>query len=225
MTTLLPVAGFGLSHHTAPLGLRERFAFGPHARQQWYEHVRDTWPGEEPPEILLLSTCNRTECLFASREDLAEVRGSLAERLRAAAGVTREELAPALVVHAGLDTVRHLGLVAAGADSMIFGESEILGQLRAALDHARAAGAAGPVLSALVEHALKAGRRVRRETAIGRCSASVASEALRAVAERVDLASARAVLLGAGDVARTAGLLLARRTASLEVVARSASEI
>ena len=89
MTTLLPVAGFGLSHHTAPLGLRERFAFGPHARQQWYEHVRDTWPGEEPPEILLLSTCNRTECLFASREDLAEVQGSLTERLRAAAGVTQ----------------------------------------------------------------------------------------------------------------------------------------
>ena len=220
----LPVAGFGLSHHTAPLALRERFAFGPHARQQWYEHVRDAWPGEEVPELLLLSTCNRTECLFAGGGDPDEVREVLVEHLRRAAGVEREEVAPALLVHGGLDTVRRLGRIAAGADSMVFGESEILGQLRAALDHARAAAAAGPVLTALVEHALRAGRRVRRETTIGRCSASVASEALRAVGERVDLASTRVLLLGAGDVARTAGLLLARRTASIGVVARSARE-
>jgi glutamyl-tRNA reductase len=186
--------------------------------------VRDTWPGQDPPELLLLSTCNRTECLFASRADLVEVRTALFERLRLAAGVAREEIEPVHFVHEGLATVCHLGHVAAGADSMVFGESEILGQLRAALEHARAAGAAGPVLIALVEHALRAGRRVRRETAIGRCSASVASEALRVVAEQVDVASARVLLLGAGDVARTAGLLLARRARSIGVVARRVRE-
>lgn len=219
-----PVAGFGLSHHTAPLALRERFAFGLEACRRWYEHVRDGWPGEEPPELLLLSTCNRTECVFAGAGDLALVCDELVERLRLVAGVSRSEIEPALLFHEGLATARHLGRIAAGADSMVFGESEILGQLRTALDHARSAGAAGPVLTALVEHALRAGRRVRRETAIGRCSASVASEALRAVAERVDLADARVVLLGAGDVARTAGLLIARRSAAIDVVARSARE-
>jgi len=107
---------------------------------------------------------------------------------------------------------------------MVFGESEILGQLRESLDRARAVGAAGPVITALVEHALRAGRRVRRETAVGRCSASVASEALRAAEERADLAASRVVVLGAGDVARTTAQLLARRASRLEIVARGTRE-
>ena len=101
MTTTLPVAGFGLSHHTAPLELRERFAFGPHARQRWYEEVRDSWPGDDPPELLLLSTCNRTECLFAGRGDLVEVQALLLERLRHAAEVGSAELEGAVRVHGG----------------------------------------------------------------------------------------------------------------------------
>jgi len=224
MSTFPLVAGFGLSHRTASLALRERLAFGADAQRRWYERVRDEWPGDEIPEVLLLSTCNRTECLIGGLVDLETAQSHLVRLLTEAHGVPEFEFAQALEVWTGRDVVLHLGRVAAGAESMVFGESEILGQLREALDRARAHGAAGPVLGALVEHALRAGRRVRRETAVGRCSASVASEALRAAGETLDLATSRVVVLGTGDVARTTAQLLARRTAKLEIVARGARE-
>jgi glutamyl-tRNA reductase len=192
------VACFGVSHRTASLALRERLAFGPESQRRWYEHVRDEWPGDEVPEVLLLSTCNRTECLVGGVVELEPARDHLVLVLTGERGVPAQEMAPALELFTGRDAMRHLGRVAAGVESMVFGESQILGQIRESLDRARAAGAAGPVLTALVEHALRAGRRVRRETAVGRCSASVASEALHAAGEQVDLAASRAVVLGAG---------------------------
>ncbi len=221
MSMIPPAACLGVSHRTAPLALRERLAFGPEALRAFYNRVRGE-QREGAPELLLLSTCNRTELFVGPVRQMDHVRDGLLDLLAADRGVPRPALERASYVHTGQDVARHLGRVAAGADSMIFGEAEILGQVRDALHVAREAGVAGPFMTALVKHAVRAGRRARTETEIGRCAGSVAAEAVRAVGERVALSSARVVLVGAGAVARTAGLLFGKHGArSLKVVTRT----
>ena len=139
-----------------------------------------------------------------------QIRDVLLDLLAADRGVPRAVLERMSYLHTGRDAVRHLGHVAAGTESLIFGEAEILGQVRSALETAREAKAVGPFIGALVQHAMRAGRRVRAETEVGHCPASVASESVRAVSERVNLAGARVVLVGAGAVARSAGILFGK---------------
>jgi len=210
MSLVIPAACLGVDHKTATLALRERLAFGPEAQKAFYERVRSDLGCDGATETLLLSTCNRTELFVGPVLNLEQVRDALLDLLSADRGVPRPVLERMSVLHVGLDAVRHLGRVAAGTESMIFGEAEILGQVRDALQFARDAGAAGPFITALVQHALRAGRRVRTETEIGHHPASVASEAVRTVGEVVNLAGARVVLVGAGAVARSAGILFGK---------------
>ncbi len=222
MNVVIPAACLGVSHKTATLALRERLAFGPEAQKTFYERIRSELGSAGTPETLLLSTCNRTELFVGPVLHMEQVRDLLLDLLAVDRGVPRSVLERMSYLHTGRDAVRHLGRVAAGAESMIFGEAEILGQVRDALQTAREAQAAGPFLSAFVQHALRAGRRVRAETEIGHCPASVASEAVRAVSERVNLAGARVVLVGAGAVARSAGMLFGKHgTRPPQVVTRT----
>ncbi len=145
-----PVSVAGVSHHTAPIAERERYAFP--------EDVSRRLLQETGGETMLLTTCNRTELYSLGPPD------GLVARLREAAGTDDDR---SIYTREGEDAVRHLFSVAAGLDSMIVGEPQILGQVKKAMREAREAGTLGPVLDELVRRALTVGRRARNETDLG----------------------------------------------------------
>ncbi|MBA3374798.1 MAG: glutamyl-tRNA reductase [Actinobacteria bacterium] len=182
----------GLSHRTAPVELRERVgALGLGAER---------CPGVE--EHVALTTCYRVELYAYLSDGVDEARDELIGVLAGTHGVDRSVLTDHLYVHAGVDVARHLCRVAAGLDSLVLGESEILGQVGDAFADARAAGTTGPVLSLLFRTARAAGRRARSETAIGANPATASSMAL-ALAEGAlgDLRERRVLVVGAGRIA------------------------
>jgi len=182
----------GLSHRTAPVELRERVgALGLGAER---------CPGVE--EHVALATCYRVELYAYLSGGVEEAREELIGVLASTHGVERSLLTDHLYVHAGEDVARHLCRVAAGLDSLVLGEAEILGQVGDAFDEARASGTAGPVLELLFRTAVSAGRRARSETAIGANPATASSMAL-ALAEGVlgDLRERRVLVVGAGRIA------------------------
>jgi glutamyl-tRNA reductase len=181
----------GLSHRTAPVELRERLgALGPAA---------GSCPAVE--EHAVLSTCYRVE-LYAYLSDGVEgARDELIGVLADGHGVDRELLVDHLYVHAGEDVCRHLCRVAAGLDSLVLGEAEILGQVRDAHEEARVSETTGPALSLLFRAAITAGRRARSETAIGANPATASSMALALAAGALgDLSERRALVVGAGRI-------------------------
>ena len=207
----------GVSHHRAPLELRERVAVdletaGGLAR----ELAAAAGPAHE---AVVLSTCNRTE-LYLAGED-----GGLAEHadraLFSLAGSGAEALAPAAYRLADESAALHLFRVAAGLDSMVPGEGEILGQVRDAFE----AGSPGPLLGRTFRMALRAGRRARVETAIGESPSSVPAAAA-ALAEQVfeGLAGRSVVLVGAGRTSELTARNLRSRGARIAVVANRTLE-
>ena len=193
----------GTSHHRAPVELRERVAFD---REQAHSLA------ERLGAAVCLSTCNRTE-LYLEAED-----GDDAER-RAAAVLA--ELEPALYRLRDQAAALHLFRVAGGLDSLVPGEGEILGQVRAAYE----AGTPGPLLDRVFRHALHAGRKVRAQTAIGESPASVSSAAA-ALAEQVfgNLEGCAILLIGAGKVSGQAARNLRTRGAEIAFVADSKTD-
>jgi len=190
----------GTSHHHAPVELRERVAFDLDEAHAIAERLG---------AAVCLSTCNRTE-LYLEAADAED-----AER-RAAAVLAGLE--PALYRLRDQAAALHLFRVAAGLDSLVPGEGEILGQVRAAHE----AGTRGPLLDRVFRHALHAGRKVRAQTAIGESPASVSSAAA-ALAEQVfgDLAGCEILLVGAGKVSGQAARNLRTRGAHISFVADS----
>jgi len=181
----------GLSHRTAPVELRERIgALGPGA--------------ERCPAVLehaALQTCYRVELYARLTSGLDDARDELVDALSSAHGVSRDLLLDHLYVHSGEDVARHLFRVAAGLDSLVLGEAEILGQVREAFEAASGAGTVGPGLALLFRSAIGAGRRARSETAIGANPATASSMAL-ALAEGMldDLRDKRVLVVGAGRI-------------------------
>jgi glutamyl-tRNA reductase len=181
----------GLSHRTAPVELRERIgALGPGA--------------ERCPAVLehaVLQTCYRVELYARLTSGVDDARDELVDALSTAHAVSRELLLDHLYVHAGEDVARHLFRVAAGLDSLVLGESEILGQVGTAFDAGVSAGTVGPGLTLLFRTAVTAGRRARSETAIGANPATASSMAL-ALAEGTlgDLRARQLLVVGAGRI-------------------------
>lgn len=190
MTQNLSFHVVGVSHHTAGVEVRERFAFTPAETVALLESRY-----RAGQSALLLSTCNRCELYWSGDgegeawfKDLAQSRG-----VAPLTSLTRQD---------GIGAVRHLFTVTAGLDSQILGETEILGQVRRAYDAARAAGSTTRDMDTILSAALAAGRRVRRETLLGRHPASVSSAAVGLMAERWGNIGERAVVvLGAGEAA------------------------
>jgi glutamyl-tRNA reductase len=182
---------FGLSHRTAPVELRERIgALGPGAER---------CPGVL--EHVSLQTCYRVELYAWLTSGLADARDELIDALASAHGVERELLVDHLYVHSGEDVASHLGRVAAGLDSLVLGEAEILGQIGDAFEAGRAAGTVGPGLTLLFRTAIGAGRRARVETAIGANPATASSMALAlADGALAGLHGKRLLVVGAGRV-------------------------
>jgi glutamyl-tRNA reductase len=191
----------GTSHHHAPVDVRERLVAGA-----------DLVDELAPEEAVCLSTCNRTE-LYLAAEEAASAEAAAAQALTRLAGV---ELEPLLYRLRDEAAALHLFRVAAGLDSLVPGEGEILGQVRAAYEEGRV----GPLLDRLFRQALHVGKRVRAETAIGESPTSVASAAA-ALAQQVfgELAGRRVLLIGAGKTGEQAARSLLARGAEIAAVA------
>jgi glutamyl-tRNA reductase len=199
----------GLNHHTAGLQFREQLAFTPAEVAAWLQGQ-----AAAGSTAILLSTCNRCEIYWTGGPDLEAWFRDLALTRGAPAG-------EALLRLDGEAAVRHLFEVTAGLDSQVLGEAEVLGQVRRAYDAARAAGTTNRLIDTVLSAALVAGRRVRRETKLGRHPASVGSAAVDVAASVAQLAPARVLMVGAGEVAEGVLKALRGRTARTAVVTRS----
>ena len=207
----------GTSYQHAPVELRELLAYDRDLRRAALGRL-----SAGGVEAAVLSTCNRTE-VYAVAADTAELEERIYGELAALSGLSHSELAPALYSLVDEASALHLFRVAAGLDSMVPGEAQILGQVREAYHGAREARTTGTVLHRLFRQALRVGKRVRTETAIGENPASVSSAAAE-LAERVfeELAGRRVLLLGAGKTADlTAANLISRGAGEIVVANRS----
>lgn len=198
----------GVSHRTAPLDRRERFALQPAAVAGLLATLG--------PEAFLLVTCNRTE-LYGSRT-AEELESALLDS--AGGGDPRD-----FYQKTGREAVGHLFAVSAGLDSMVVGEPQILGQVKRAMSEAEAAGALGPVLGELVRRAISAGRRARRETDLGKGLPSIPKVATGMVRLVLgDLSERTLLIVGTGKLGYQAAGLLRRSGASRVVVTNRSPE-
>jgi glutamyl-tRNA reductase len=202
----------GLSHRSAPGDLLERVAESCADDGKVLHQLLEC---EHVAEALLLRTCNRVEVyavVTAFHDGLTEAVDVLAHR----SAMTPEELSKHLYVRYAANGVEHLFSVAAGLDSMVIGEPQILGQLRTAYTGAEQAGTVGRTLHDVTQQALRVGKRVHTDTGINAASASVLSKALSASATALagphapGLAGRRVMLLGAGSLGGLAAAHLRR---------------
>jgi glutamyl-tRNA reductase len=192
----------GTSHHHAPVDVRERLAAGS-------DFLSDLGP---VAEAVCLATCNRTE-LYLAGDDAVDAEARATTALAMAAG---EELEPLLYRLHDEAAALHLFRVAAGLDSLVPGEGEILGQVRASYEEGRV----GPLLDRLFRQALHVGKRVRAETAIGESPTSVPSAAA-ALAQQLfgELGGRHVLVIGAGKTGEQAARSLVARGAEIAAVA------
>jgi glutamyl-tRNA reductase len=210
----------GLNHRTAPVEVRERVSFTTEQSKRAAEELRARGILEE---TLVLSTCNRSEIYGVPPESSRECAPGLSSFLSEFHSVQPDVLGVSLYHNYDREAVRHLFRVAAGLDSMLLGEAEILGQVREAYKSAHEYGATGPVLNRLFQGALEVGKRVRTETELGTRPMSVASAGVR-LAERIfgKLNERKALVLGAGTISeQVVAHLRDRGIAQLHVMNRS----
>ncbi len=200
----------GLSHQTSPVEEREKLAFSP---DELPRVVRGF--GDELRGAVLLSTCNRTELYATVRP------GDLGNLVALLNRTKHAEIAPShFYVHQHEDAVRHLFRVAAGIDSMVLGESQILGQVRDAMSVATEAEALNGVLTKLFHAAIGVGKRARSETHIGRNAVSIGSAAVALVRRTLgDLAGKTVLVISAGSMGKLAAKSLADNAGTHVVVA------
>ncbi len=199
----------GINHNTAPIQLRERLAYGEEQIRAALSRLACGHSFSAIAEMVILSTCNRTEIYAVSNQEIfSELEIFLSETRE----VARGEFSQHIHHQKGLDAALHLFRVAAGLDSLVIGEPQILGQIVRALELSRGQNMAGPVLNSLFQAAIHAGKRARTETGISRNPASVSSLAA-SLAERVvhPIAEAQVVILGAGEMAELAVESLRKR--------------
>lgn len=206
----------GVSHNSAPVALLDRIGMTePTAAAVRDEIVRSPYIAE----VMVVATCNRIEVIA----DVDRFHGAVAditEVLANSSGLAAEELTPHLYAHFEEQAVAHLFQVAAGLDSMVVGEQQIIGQTRAALRAAQEAGTASRVLNAVGQRALRVAKRVHAETGIDRCGASVVSVAIELAKPRVgEPAHIRALVIGAGAMSSLAVSQLAQAGVGELVVA------
>ena len=188
----------GLNFRTAPVEVREKVSFSQEQALQAAEELRSRGILEE---TLVLSTCNRSEVYGVQPNAKRESAAALSSYLSRFHHVQPDLLNPSLYHHHDHDVVRHLFRVAAGLESMLLGEAEILGQVRDAYLRAQQGHATGPVLNRLFQAALEVGKRVRAETELGTRPMGVASAGMK-LAERIfgKLNDRTALVLGAGTI-------------------------
>ena len=211
----------GISHASAPVALLERVALdtaGVH------KLVRQVAESEHVSEATVLSTCNRTE-VYADVERFHGSVEAISRLLGERAGRSTEDVLGHLYVHYDESAVSHLFHVAAGLDSMVLGESQILGQTREALRIGQEHATIGPALNGLFQQALRVGKRSHAETDIDRAAPSLVKAALDRAAEHVgELAGKHVLVVGAGSMAGLTVSLASRAGAASIVVANRTPE-
>ena len=215
----MQIVAVGLNHTTAPVALREQLALNDCGLRMALSDLaacrRMPANGNGQlrlPESVILSTCNRLE-VYAVVAGEPKVGWQRIEHfLSDLQGLDLAELRQHLYRLDGQAAVEHLMRVAAGLDSMILGEAQILGQVSAAQAEAQTAGSIGPILSHLFDHAIHAGKRARTETEIGRHTTSISHAAANLVCERSgSLDGIQALIVGAGEMAQVAAQALQDR--------------
>lgn len=210
----------GLNHTTADVALRERLAFSHQNLETNLDRKRDWldsgFDSSEFEELVILSTCNRVELYAVAHQPVFD-------RLETFLAETRDcpktDFSDATYRLSDKDAVLHLLEVAAGLDSMVVGEPQILGQVNDAYSTAREKGTTGKILSRLFETAIRTGKRARTETTISKNPASIASIAASLIVEKVpDLSSAKIMIFGAGEMAELAIEALRKRGAQSVLV-------
>ncbi|HEY1737577.1 MAG TPA: glutamyl-tRNA reductase [Acidimicrobiia bacterium] len=198
----------GLNHRTVPVGLLERMAV-PESRLTKVLH--DLAGREHLLEVAVLSTCNRTE-IYAYCSRFHAAVGDVVEFLSEYSGATPEEFNDHLYSYYDEAAVSHLFGVAAGLDSMIVGESEILGQVRDAWQAAHAEKVSATLLGRVFRQAVEVGKRVRTETEIGRHPVSVSSAAVAVASEHLGgFEGCRVLVIGAGEMGEGMTVAIAAR--------------
>jgi glutamyl-tRNA reductase len=197
----------GISHRTAPVALLERVALDADGVAKL---TLDVAGSPHIDEVVALATCNRVE-LYLGVERFHAALFDATELLARHTGVAVDELTAHLYVHYENRAVHHLFSVACGLDSMVVGEPQILGQLRAALRAAQDGGTTGRVLHELFQQALRVGKRAHTETGIDRAGASLVGVALDLAAPALDgLAGRSALVVGAGSMSALSAATLGR---------------
>jgi glutamyl-tRNA reductase len=189
----VPLFALGINHHTAPLAVRELVAFDP-AKLNFALH--DLLRGHGVEEAALLSTCNRTELYCTATEPQAA-----AQWLAKFHALPLEKIQPYLYQYPQQDAVRHIFRVAAGLDSMVLGEPQILGQMKQAARIAEEAGTLGKLLGKLFQRTFSVAKEVRSTTAIGANTVSMAAAAVQLSARIFEsIAAQRVLCIGAGEM-------------------------
>lgn len=184
----------GINHKTASVMLREKIYF---AQDRLSLYLQDLINCGYAGEAVLLSTCNRSE-LYCESDNISQVR----DWFCAQTSLPRSEVESVLYTYSEQQAVEHMMEVACGLDSMILGEPEILGQMKAAFSESCTAGVVGPSFYRLFQEIFTVAKEIRSATAIGACPVSVASAAVHLVKRKMpDFINANVVLVGAGDTA------------------------
>lgn len=213
----MPLLATGISHHTAPLETREKIAI---ARTEYASEVKALCELQGIEEVVVVSTCNRTEIYsIGQRDSGALIRAWLQDK----GGLSDAEMQTHCYVREREQAVRHLFRVAGGLESLVLGESQIVGQLKDSWQLAHEAGGVGKVLDRLFQHAFATGKRIRSKTRIGDHPVSVAYTTVM-LAKQIfgNLATKTVVLVGAGEMIELCGRHLSDRgVSSLVIVNRS----
>jgi len=214
------IAVVGLSHRTAPVEVREKLSIPETQIEAAIAHIK-TYPHIQ--EVAILSTCNRLEIYIVTTESEPGVR-EVTQFLAEHSGLSLPHLRRHLFTLLHQDALRHLMRVAAGLDSLVLGEGQILAQVKTTHKLAQKYNGLGRLLDRLFKNALAAGKRVRTETDIGTGAVSISSAAVELVQmQAADLASARVAIVGAGKMAELlVKHLLAKGATQIAIVNRSA---
>ncbi len=210
----MPLLITGISHHSAPLETREKIAV---ARTQMPQYIKELHALDAVEEVVVVSTCNRTEIYTIGPENSGN---QVYQWLQTMGALSDSEMESHCYTHTSAQSVRHLFRVAGGLDSLVLGESQIVGQLKESWHLAREAGGVGKIMDRLFQHAFATGKRIRSNTGIGEHSVSVAYMTVL-LAKQIfgDLASKTVILVGAGEMIELCGRHLHDKGVSSLIIA------
>ena len=212
------IAVVGLSHKTAPVDIREKLSIQEAKLEEALAHLR-SYPHIE--EVTVISTCNRLE-IYAVVTDTEKGVVEITQFLSETGQIPLTTLRRYLFTLLHEDAVRHLMRVAAGLESLVLGEGQILAQVRTTHKLGQKYKGVGRLLDRLFKQAITAGRRVRTETDIGTGAVSISSAAVELVHTKVELATQKTVIIGAGKMAcLLVKHLLAKGATEITIVNRS----
>jgi glutamyl-tRNA reductase len=218
------IVSIGTSHHVAPIEFRERLAFSEEQLIESHQYLHES---DQVQEAVILSTCNRVE-VYAVLNSVRTAEAAakvLAEFLSRCHQIDMESLKRWTYLHHNLETIRHLFRVTSSLDSMVVGESQILGQVKDAYDTSRSAGSTGTILNRLFTKAFSVGKRIRSETTITTGAVSISYAAVELAKKIFNTLEGKTVaIVGAGEMSELTAKHLVANGASNVIVANRTYE-